>query len=117
MGAFPTLTAKPEFPIKEGIVDTVLRTSPEAGPIHSRNRYPRPRKTFAISYKNLGETDSAALVEHLVITTNGGADNFTWTHPKTSVDYDVVYQAPFEMSYDYYGDQYRASCEFVLQEM
>jgi len=117
MGAFPTLTAKPEFPIKEGIVDTLIRTSQEAGPVHSRNRYPRTRKTFGISYKNLDETDTSALLTHLVTTTNGGADNFTWTHPITSVEYTVIYQAPFEMSYDYYGDQYRASCEFVLEEV
>jgi len=117
MANVPTLSVLPQFPIKETILDTVLKTTPEAGPVHTRQRYTNYKRTFVVSYANLSANDMSLLMTHQTTGTSGTAESFSWTHPRTSNVYTVRYAAPFEISTDYYGDTYRGSCEFTLNEV
>lgn len=114
---FPSLSKSPDFPLKESIIDSVIREQPEAGPAHARQRFTRYRRKFYLTYSNLKSNDIDLLMTHQTTGTSGTAESFTWTHPKTSTVYTVRYEAPFEISVDAYGDTWLGSCSFVLVEI
>lgn len=114
--AFPTLTQGPNTPIKETPEDQSIKSTSEAGYVHARERYTRIRRTFALSYKNLSNTDKVALDGHC--DTVGSVTPFTWVHPISGTTYTVRYEKrlAFE-SCEHDGTGYRWNTDFNLVQV
>jgi len=98
MPAFPTLSKNPEYPLSEDREDSTVRSDFEGGYEITRPRWTRTRKLFSVRYKTLPDADKT-LLDTFMDTVSGGADAFTWTHPKTSVTYTVRFAKPIKFEY------------------
>lgn len=89
MADYPTLTVNCSFPLDEEIEDATVRSSSEAGYVHTRPRYTRSRKTFKVVYRCLSNTDKTTLESFVNTTARQGSTAFNWTHPLTNSVYSV----------------------------
>lgn len=94
MSAFPSLSINPVYPISESREDSTIKSDQEAGYQITRQRYSRVRKKWNLTYQYLVDADYTALTTFIDVTVKGGADMFTWTHPITSVSYNVRFENP-----------------------
>ncbi len=113
MADFPTLTVSCSFPINEDREDSTIRSGYEAGYEHTRPRFTRTRRKFTIKYQNILADDKEDL-EDFVDTVREGADIFTWTHPLTSITYNVRFD-PIPR-FELVGPNLW-NCEFGLKEV
>ncbi len=113
MPTFPSLTAKPIFPVTEQREDSVIKSDFEGGYINTRQRFTRIRRNFQVQYTNMSTSDKGTL-DTFVDTVKGGADSFTWTHPITAAAHTVRFETPprFSPTHDN-----RWSVEFTLIEL
>jgi phage-related protein len=95
MAAFPTLTAKPIYPLDpDGTLDdAAIRSDYTAGYEQARPKFTRAQRSFGVRY-TLDNTDTATLRSFELTTLANGADSFTWTHPISATTYTVRLTAP-----------------------
>jgi len=97
MATWPTADSFPQTPLMSfnqvTAPNTVLTTDMDAGPPKTRQRstagYYIHDYVFGMTATNL-----SALLTFYNTTTNGGADSFEWTHPRTSTTEDWVFVNP-----------------------
>ena len=80
--AFPTLSRAPLMNEEETLEDSTIRDPMESGAVFARPRFSRMRRTFAVNYELLTETDRDTL--RTFTQTNGGWNSFTFTDNRTS---------------------------------
>ena len=116
MAAFPTLTIGPSYPLDPDgeLEDATLRSPFEGGYELTRQKFTRTRRSWGVRYEALGQTDKDSLVTFEKDTVKGGADSFTWTHPKTSTVYTVRFTGPVKYAYVTFGIY---SVSFMLREV
>lgn len=113
MVAFPTNIAKPKI---EGFTENTsfptIRTESEAGYEITRRRALKARKTFDLSWSAMTDTDYQLLMTFFETYVGG---SFTWTHPKTFVEYTVTF-AEDEIEAQRINDSY-VSVSIKLKEV
>lgn len=116
MPAFPSLSINPSWPLDPDgeIEDATLRSPFEGGYELTRQKFTRTRRNWGVQYSTLNQTDKDALATFEKDTVKGGADSFTWTHPKTATVYTVRFKEPVKYAYVTVG-LYTAS--FMLREV
>ena len=87
--AFPTLSTKPMVSPTPQREDMVIRDSSEAGYETTRPRFTRNRITFDVTHRGCTQADVDALDAYFVGDAAHGSAIFSWTHPDTSVAYNV----------------------------
>lgn len=89
----------PQNPMKQGYSEsppnTVQRTNMDAGPPKVRRRFTAGVRPFNMDIK-LSPTQTETLDVFYNSTTNGGADPFTWKHPRTGITVSFRFIAPPE---------------------
>ena len=89
MGAYPTLSMNPEFPLDVDVYKPQVRTQFEDGVVQSRARATKARDIFRLVYRSLPEADKVLLKTHFEANVGG---TFSWTNPQDSVTYTVRYK-------------------------
>jgi hypothetical protein len=116
MASFPTLSRPPDFPLTQTWEDSTLATKSDAGYVQTRQRFTKERKKWSFKYTNLTEQDVID-IRAFVTLVKGKADIFTWTDPTNGTSYSVRFEDVVAISIDFYGDQYRGSCDMKLMEV
>ena len=91
MADFPTLSSDLSHPFVEYKEDSTIKSPFEAGYQQTRPRFTRDRRIFECTYRVLSNVDKETL-ETFLETVRAGADSFDWTHPKTSIVYEVRFR-------------------------
>jgi phage-related protein len=87
----------------------------EAGYRQTRPRFTRVPKKWHIAYPGIMTDTDQTTLEAFEVTVKYGADSFTWTHPKTAVQYTVRFASLVEYRFGI-SDSYWAF-EFDLEEV
>lgn len=74
--------------LREGRIPAYVNDAAQVGAPRRRKRFTRTLKTFAFDLL-LNDTTVAYLRTFIDTTTDGGVDEFNWTHPVTAVEYEV----------------------------
>jgi phage-related protein len=111
---YPSLTAKPVYPIDEQREDSSIKTSMEAGYLHTRARFTRVRKSWKFKYNLMSSTDKGTL-DTFLDTVKGTVDSFTWTNPVNNTSYTVRFLTIPVFSNVYKGELF--TVEINLQEV
>ncbi|GBG57773.1 hypothetical protein SPFL3102_01492 [Sporomusaceae bacterium FL31] len=91
---FPNIK-KPDFPLEESYVDSVIRTAFENGIQQSRTKFTRrPKQWPSIHWERMTDSDHTSLMDFFNGVTDGGSLAFNWTHPYTGNVKEVTFQAP-----------------------
>jgi phage-related protein len=80
---FPELDKKPDVSLVQSYNDSTISSAMETGLEITRARFPRVRREWQVSYRNVLQSDSDALDAFIRTAVYGTAGSFTWTHPKT----------------------------------
>lgn len=113
MADFPTLSINPSYPIGERREDSVVKTEFDAGYAQRRNKHSRFRYIFNLQYILIPSADKV-LLDAFLVTVNGGADSFNWTHPQSSTVYVVEFQTLPDYQYAAYNYY---NCNFSLRSI
>lgn len=95
--SFPTLSRSPNYRAfaDELTGDPTLRAEFENGRKLTRSRFTAVKRKFSVQYNYLTVAD-ADLLRTLEDNVKVGSEQFRWTHPKTSVQYDVRLTGPIK---------------------
>ena len=118
MPAFPSLSSTPLVDPYEhtAAFDPVIRLPNfEAGYRPTRPRFTRVPKKWHIAYPGTMTDADRTTLEAFEETVKYGSDSFTWTHPKTAVEYTVRFAAPVKYKFGISDDYW--SFEFDLEEV
>jgi hypothetical protein len=99
---FPELDKKPDVSGVLSYNDSTINSPMESGLEITRARFPRVRREWQVSYRNVLQSDSDALDSFIRTTVYGMAGSFTWTHPKTGEKVTVRFSqlpSPAEAGY------------------
>jgi len=112
---FPTLSRGINLDVREVSANPTIRSEMENGSVITRARFTRLRKTWNFSIGFLTAADKV-LLDAMQNTTHIGAGTISWTHPKTSVVYEVRLLSPitFQVESDNSNLQ---SAVFSLEEV
>lgn len=80
---FPELDKKPDVNIVLNYQDGTIDAPMESGLEITRPRFPRVRREWQVSYRNVLQDDLDALDGFIRNTVLGMSGMFTWTHPAT----------------------------------
>ena len=84
-----TLPLPNDGDFKEQLLETKVRDEGEVGSARLRNRFTRALKRFSFTLV-LTETEKTALETFYLITLARGVEIFNWTHPVTTIVYEVI---------------------------
>lgn len=113
MASFPaTLPAPLIGNFNETPPDLVVRTKMDAGVDKVRRRFSAGATNIKFSIK-LTEAQVAILDTFFVATTNGGADEFTYKHPRTKSNVTARFKSPPSYS-DIDGRNYNVGLEIEI---
>jgi hypothetical protein len=110
--AFPTLSVNPNFPIKEGRYLNSVKTKTEGGYVLARARNERILRFFTLSYSLLPTADHDLLEAHIASVQDITA--FDWTHPISSVTYNVRFKTVPDFDYALFN---RWNISFTLDQI
>lgn len=85
MASWPSI-ANPIFPLEGHLRREQVRSTSDAGYVHSRPKWTRARGSWTLKWTRLSASDLATL--SAFFAANAG-DTFTWTHPATATTYTV----------------------------
>ncbi|MCK4522084.1 MAG: hypothetical protein KAU20_05905 [Nanoarchaeota archaeon] len=112
---FPALTAICLAPLDESTKLKTLKSPAEDGYVISRAAWTKARKTFTIKYNDMSTTDYNTLLSFFTVNAKGGTEIFNWTHPITSVIYEVRFKEDI-LNVSYMTSSF-VNCSFVLEEV
>ena len=94
MADFPDTTEidAPDYPLGEHSIMGTVKSDFEAGYVQTRAKFTRARKRFILKWSMLSASQFATLQTFFEETAVGAANNFTWTHPISDVEYDVRFK-------------------------
>lgn len=97
MENFPTLSIAPTVDgfTEEVAKDPTIKTDFENGFYQTRPAFTRIPRKFTVTYHAMSDSDKNTL-QNFEKTVLVGCDAFTWTHPKTSTQYTVRFDAPIK---------------------
>jgi hypothetical protein len=94
VSVFPTFSRDIEWEFSQSIEDSTIRTTAEAGYVHTPPKFTRDRKAWAgITVKYLTDADVVTL-DAFVQEVRVGAGIFSWIHPNTEVTHNVRLAGP-----------------------
>jgi phage-related protein len=99
---FPELDKKPDVNLVQTYNDSTISNTMETGLEITRARFPRIRREWQVSYRNVLQSDSDALDTFIRTVTFGMAGSFTWKNPKTGETVTVRFSqlpSPAEAGY------------------
>ena len=86
------MAAFPDIPVTIGSQSSlyipIVQTESEGNYLRVRRKTTRSRRIFTLDFKEISYTDYA-LIEAFFEANQG--ISFTWTHPVTSIEYDLVF--------------------------
>jgi len=103
---------------KETFEDSTIRDQMENGAQYTRPRFSRMRRTWAVNFELLTETDRNTL--RTFTQTNGGFNSFTWTDNRTATPETVTVRfskLPAITDDKYAGGQKRFKTSFEITEV
>lgn len=83
------LECLPPGVLEEGLLETKVDDAGEVGSPRRRNRFTRALERFSFT-RVVTDAEKEALRTFYDTTLNRGVEAFNWTHPYTSVVYEVV---------------------------
>ena len=94
---WPTADSFPQKPLirgfNEGIGNTVIETTMDAGPVKKRQRYTAAYDPHSYLF-HMTTTNVAALDTFYNTTCSGGAEVFEWAHPRTGSTVNWRFTSP-----------------------
>jgi hypothetical protein len=100
---FPELDKKPDVSLVQSYNDSTINSPMESGLEITRARFPRVRREWQVSYRNILQSDFDALDSFIRgASILGTAGMFTWRNPKTGEAVTVRFSqlpAPAEAGY------------------
>ena len=112
---FPTLSIKPSYPLEEETQYKTLKSPFEDGYVLSRPQWTKPKRQWKLKYEYLPESDYNTLRDFFENSAKGGAISFLWTHPVTSVTYNVRFKDDvMKAEYVFYKHY---NTEFIIEEV
>lgn len=100
----------PDFTIAGGSEHKTLESEMENGVKQYRQKWPSQMRTWKLSFKNRTLTETLA-IEAFFNLKYGKATSFTWTNPRTNVEYTVRFKTD-KLSYDEHDYD---SCDFEIE--
>ena len=112
---FPTLSVNPSVGLEQDTRKKTLKSPTEDGYVITRAAWTRAKKTFLVKYNALPIADYNTLVDFFENDAKGGAEVFNWTHPVSSVTYEVRFEED-TLKAEYISPSL-VSCSFTLEEV
>jgi hypothetical protein len=97
MPTFPTISKDPVSFTEEPSQDPTIRSKMENGKVFTRAKYTTIPKKWTMAFRFLTQAEYV-LLEALEDTVGIGAATFTWTNPKTAVEFTVRLAGPIVFS-------------------
>lgn len=83
MANFPELDKKPDVNVVQSYNDSTISNAMETGLEITRARFPRVRREWQVSYRNVLQSDFDAIDSFIRNTVLGMAGSFAWRNPAT----------------------------------
>lgn len=115
---FPALSRQPRINLPLDYEDSTLRSKMENGLVISRAQFPRVRRTWAVSYSPITQSDFDKLDDFIRNVVMVCAASFLWTHPLTNEEVCVrLSKAPKITPVGWVAGGIGYSAELTLEEV